>query len=45
MKKTACVLSQETAETERKTVVITEIVFFVRYELRLKKELSTELRT
>jgi len=44
-KKTARVLSQGTAETERKTFVMIETVFFVSYELRLKKELSTELRT
>jgi hypothetical protein len=43
--KKECVLTQRTAETEKKTAVITEIVFFVRYELRLKKELRTELRT
>jgi hypothetical protein len=43
--KIECVLSQGTAETEKKTFVMIETVFFVRYELRLKKELSTDLRT
>jgi hypothetical protein len=44
-KNSVCVLSQRTAETERQTVVMTETVLFIRYELKLKKEFSIELRT